>query len=259
MTSYHNYWKPLLNIYLFIQVFYLCTTQSFQIPVRASSFVPRTSRTSIFFWNTNPPPVPPPQLPITELPSDFPDAVSRAVQCAVEGMSAKKRCRIEFDTSVADQTYSSLHHSLPFIKLFTKMIMDKLDLSIYPPKDGAEGGSSLDKAVRIFLPDMGAAAMVRSDWKLGTGDDDLPLNIITSNILNDVVDERDKCVIIACPLYSEADAVKRILADCDDRNLPCILINPKLVNPDQGYGVRKSIVLSTLVSHLSHRSETSAE
>lgn len=258
MTSYHNYWKPLLNIYLFIQVFYLCTTQSFQIPVRASSFVPRTSRTSIFFWNTNPPPAPP-QLPITELPSDFPDAVSRAVQCAVEGMSAKKRCRIEFDTSVADQTYSSLHHSLPFIKLFTKKIMDKLDLSIYPPKEGAEGGSSLDKAVRIFLPDMGAAAMVRSDWKLGTGDDDLPLNIITSNILNDVVDERDKCVIIACPLYSEADAVKRILADCDDRNLPCILINPKLVNPDQGYGVRKSIVLSTLVSHLSHRSETSAE
>ena len=81
---------------------------------------------------------------------------------------------------------------------------------------------------------MGAAALARRDWKMGTFESQVPFCVQTSNIQNDVILPTDKIVIILCPQYSETDYVERIVDVCDIQNIPCILINPELINMDQG-------------------------
>ena len=55
---------------------------------------------------------------------------------------------------------------------------------------------------------------------------------------NDPIDTSDKVAVLLCPQSSESDYVKIIMESCTMANIPCILINPNLVNMDQGYGVR---------------------
>jgi hypothetical protein len=93
--------------------------------------------------------------------------------------------------------------------------------------------------MRIFFPDMGAAALARRDWKMGTNSSEVPLCVETANILNDPISKDDKIVILLCPQPSEVDSVTRVLELTKEANIPCIMINPLLVNMDQGYGVRK--------------------
>jgi hypothetical protein len=54
-----------------------------------------------------------------------------------------------------------------------------------------------------------------------------------------VLDPSDKVAVILCPQSSEVDFVKRIMEMCEAASVPIIMINPNLVNMDQGYGVRK--------------------
>lgn len=67
---------------------------------------------------------------------------------------------------------------------------------------------------------------------------DVPPCIFTANIQNDPLQSTDKLAIILCPKYSEADYVKRIMDLCDEVSIPCVMINPDLINMDQGFGVR---------------------
>ena len=60
---------------------------------------------------------------VSELPESFGDAVKRASRSTIECINTgTKTCRIDFDTSIADMTYTSLKNTMPFIKEFVKVI-----------------------------------------------------------------------------------------------------------------------------------------
>ena len=124
---------------------------------------------------------------VTELPNTFQDAVSRAVERSMASIkSGQMRVRIDFDTSVGDMTYTSLKNSLPMMKEFAIGLTRamQLTMSIEVPDaitSESEAAASTEvpstvssqaseelATMRIFFPDMGAAALARRDWKLGT-------------------------------------------------------------------------------------------
>ena len=74
---------------------------------------------------------------------------------------------------------------------------------------------------------------------MGTDVCEVPPCVFTANIQNDPIEPTDKLVVLLCPLSSEADYVKRVMEMCDVNNVPIVMINPDLINMDQGYGVRK--------------------
>jgi hypothetical protein len=176
-----------------------------------------------------------------------------------------RRIRIDIDTTVGDLTYTSIKNTLPVLKELVKVMARGLDLSM-PVPTPADNETSLaiteemmqqtmknsfnpDRTLRIFFPDMGAAALVRRDWKMGSALPEVPPCIFASNIQNDPLLDTDKLAIILCPRYSETDFVKRVMDMCDEKGVPCLLLNPELINMDQGYGVRarniRSVILST--------------
>jgi hypothetical protein len=105
-----------------------------------------------------------------------------------------------------------------------------------------------DRTVRIFFPDMGAAALARRDWKMGSAVAEVPTSVFSANIQNDQLAPSDKLAILLCPLYSEADFVLRVLDMCDSAKIPCLMINPELINMDQGYGVRARNMRKTVIN-----------
>ena len=105
-----------------------------------------------------------------------------------------------------------------------------------------------DRTLRIFFPDMGAAALARRDWKMGSPISEVPSSIFTANIQNDPLVKSDKLAVILCPLSSETDYVKRVLDMCVEADIPCVLINPQLINMDQGFGVRARNLRKTLLN-----------
>mmetsp|Transcript_15273 Transcript_15273/g.33708 ORF Transcript_15273/g.33708 Transcript_15273/m.33708 type:complete len:358 (-) Transcript_15273:144-1217(-) len=193
----------------------------------------------------------------SDLPNDFKDAVFRASRQTYEFIkSGGTRCRVEFDTSVGDMTFTTIKNAAPVLKEMSKFLAELADLSrpvVTPTPPELEGldlelfqnatklanaQMEVTRSLRIFYPDMGVAAMTRRDWKLGTAEAEVPPCVFTANIMNDNLAPTDKLVIIACPLYSEVDAVKRILDMCEANSVPCIMLNPQLINMDQGFGVR---------------------
>ena len=68
----------------------------------------------------------------------------------------------------------------------------------------------------------------------------MPTCVRTANMQNDPLEVTDKITFLLCPLSYEADYVKRIIDLSQEKNIPCIMINPNLINMDQGYGLRKS-------------------
>lgn len=118
-----------------------------------------------------------------------------------------------------------------------------------PPTIGSDGATlGPDKTMRIFFPDMGEAALARRDWKMGSALSEVPSSIFTANIQNDVLSPSDAIAIILCPQSTEVDSVKRVVDMCESKSIPCIIINPSLVNMDQGYGVRARNLRKDLIS-----------
>jgi hypothetical protein len=168
------------------------------------------------------------------LPKDFEDSVAQAVFSTKTYLASggrAKRLVIEFDTSVNDVTYTSIKNTMPFLKEFSSQLANRWD--------GTEGSNSTTKPATIFFPDMGAAALARRDWMMQTNQSSVPLGVSVASIQYDKPKANDFAALIACPLYSEVDNVQRIADLCTDQEIPCILLNPALVNNDQGYGVRK--------------------
>jgi len=254
-----------------------------------------------------------PEIPlsndVSELPDSFEDAVKRSglrtLECIATG---SKKCRIDFDTSVGDITFTSLKNTLPMVKELVKVLCSEMQLvgpaaenkvwinparpvsraaaaaaksapSVVSTKEKTQeqidkeedereaaeiaaaeglGMQALPqqqgplKTLRIFFPDMGAAALVRRDWKMGTDVPDVPTAVFTANIQNDPLADTDKLAILLCPLFSEADFAKRVIDLCAEKGIPLIMINPELINMDQGFGVRarnmRSQVLSQFVT-----------
>ena len=129
----------------------------------------------------------------------------------------------------------------------TKKEIEEFELNLANTMN--EGNALLpDKTVRIFFPDMGAAALARRDWKMGSAVAEVPTSVFTANIQNDPLLPSDKLAILLCPLYSEADFVMRVLEMCDSAKIPCVMINPELINMDQGYGVRARNMRKTVIN-----------
>jgi len=69
---------------------------------------------------------------ISELPNSFEDAIQRAVRRTIQCINIGKfTSRIDFDTSVGDQTSTSLKNSMPFIKEFSNLISKDYNFSPY--------------------------------------------------------------------------------------------------------------------------------
>lgn len=199
----------------------------------------------------------------TELPNDFQDAANRAVEKTMRYIrSGGRRCRIDFDTSIGDVTYTSLKNTMPVLKEIVKCFSAAIDLdanssSIFTgnstvigalPINIADTGGVAPSSIRLFFPDMGAAALTRRDWKMGLASSEVPSGVFTSNIQNDGLADTDKIVILVCPLYSEADYVQRVVQLCDQGSIPCIMLNADLINMDQGYGVRARNIRKNLMT-----------
>eukprot|EP01036_Dinobryon_divergens_P055795 gene55795-74507_t len=156
---------------------------------------------------------------ISELPDSFSDAVQRAARKSLDCIAmGQRKCRIDFDTAVGDQTYTSLKNTLPMVKELCGILSREMSLyPILPPPSKSEDSNSTEnetpdwlqapptpsRTMRIFFPDMGAAALARRDWKMGTNATEVPLCVETSNILNDPISSTDKMIILLCPQPSE--------------------------------------------------------
>jgi hypothetical protein len=184
----------------------------------------------------------------TELPNDFQDAANRAVEKTMRYIrSGGRRCRIDFDTSIGDVTYTSLKNTMPVLKEIVKCFSTAMELDA-TSSNISIGNSTVIGTIRLFFPDMGAAALTRRDWKMGSASSEVPSGVFTSNIQNDGLTNTDKLVILVCPLYSEADYVQRVVQLCDQGSIPCIMLNADLINMDQGYGVRARNIRKNLMA-----------
>jgi hypothetical protein len=196
----------------------------------------------------------------TELPNDFLDAANRAVEKTMRYIrSGGRRCRIDFDTSIGDVTYTSLKNTMPVLKEIVKcfsaaMELDATSSNISFGNSTVIGALPINvdgvvrSSIRLFFPDMGAAALTRRDWKMGSASSEVPSGVFTSNIQNDGLANTDKLVILVCPLYSEADYVQRVVQLCDQGSVPCIMLNADLINMDQGYGMRARNIRKNLMA-----------
>lgn len=99
-------------------------------------------------------------------------------------------------------------------------------------------GYSERGSIRLYFPDMGAAALARRDWKMGTDESKVPGCMVTANIQNDPVQPTDKAAVLICPLHYETDFVQRVVNQCDEQGIPLFMVNPDLISMDQGFGVR---------------------
>ena len=202
---------------------------------------------------------------VSQLPDSFSDAINKAairtLACITSG---QKRVRIDFDTSIGDQTYTSIKNTIPMAKEFSVILSQAMDLTMTLDDDEDEEISSgvvssdtdsnvapivevkkitpevvPERSMRIFFPDMGQAALARRDWKMGSDVSEVPPCVYTANIKNDDILPTDKVAILLCPLASEADSVKRLMDSCTASGVPLIMINPDLINMDQGFGYSK--------------------
>ena len=202
---------------------------------------------------------------VSQLPDTFTDAINKAALRTMACISSgQKRIRIDFDTSIGDQTYTSIKNTVPMAKDFSVILSQAMDLTMTldveeeeavdssipnpaepnvtaKPKAVAVDSTVAERSMRIFFPDMGQAALARRDWKMGTDVSEVPPCVYTANIKNDDILPTDKVAIILCPLASEADSVKRLMDSCTASNVPLIMINPDLINMDQGFGYSKSL------------------
>jgi len=69
---------------------------------------------------------------------------------------------------------------------------------------------------------------------MGGPSSEVPPCIQTANVQNDALLSTDEIAIIICPLSYEADYVKRVVDLCEEKKIPCVMINPNLINMDQG-------------------------
>lgn len=134
------------------------------------------------------------QADFSQLPDSFEDMISRAskrtLDCLLSGV---KRVRIDVDTTVGDLTYTTLKNTVPIVKELVKELAKGLDLSMPTEIDSlsydnmsndTRSSTAItpemmemtrmnsfhpDKTCTIFCPDMGAASLLRRDWKIGSG------------------------------------------------------------------------------------------
>lgn len=188
----------------------------------------------------------------TELPDSLEDAAERAAEATAsfaEQSGPLARCRVDFDTSVGDETYTILKSSTEFMQYFTsalcyavvpglqqkkqdemmKTVQARAELkSLFKdnPEDdripelqrivNSQGRDPEEKwegpVARVYFPDEGSAALARRDW-LNPNDPKVPPCVEFSSCggiqLSDV--SNDALVFFFCPKASESESVEEIL------------------------------------------------
>lgn len=181
---------------------------------------------------------------ISYLPINFNKSVDEAIECTTHCINTGQlMCRIDFDTTINDQTYSSIKNAYPFLTRLLQSLGSGNNFSaieIFNNSSERFLSNNVTNQIIVFYPDTGAAVLARRDWQLDTDEALVPSSIIhTGSLEYDDLSINDKLAIVLCPQYSEVDNVLRVMNLCAERSVPCILINPSLINMDQGFGVSK--------------------
>ena len=195
----------------------------------------------------------------TELPDSLEDAAERAAQATVqyvEQAGPMARCRVDFDTSVGDETFSILKTSTEFMQYFVsaccyamipglqeerqaemmRMAQAKSELKALQKEEevdaakvaelqqviargGREEGYQWKGPIcRVYFPDEGNAALARRDW-MNPDAPRVPPCVQFSSCGGVQVDgvQNDRLVFFFCPKASEADDVEKILQRSEEK------------------------------------------
>lgn len=224
----------------------------------------------------------------TELPDSLADAAVRAAEAsAAFSASGGTRCRVDFDTSVGDETYTLLKSSTEFMQEFVsatcyamipglqsarqsemikvmeaeselKQLEDSDDVNeereaeliAIIERRGRTNDEFSGPVARVYFPDEGSAALARRDW------DNVPACCQFSSCggvqMHDFKD--DQLVFFFCPRASEAESVEEILALSEQKaeNLKLtIFVNPNLVDMGvTGFGMAGRMLRERLIDTL---------
>jgi hypothetical protein len=192
----------------------------------------------------------------TELPDSLEDAATRAAQATANFASQSgplARCRVDFDTSVGDETYTLLKSSTEFMQNFVsalcyatipglqeqrqaemmKVAEARAELKVLfqeNPEDDRvrelqkmlaangrdpDAGPWTGPVARVYFPDEGSAALARRDW-LGV-DPKVPPCVQFASCggvqVGDI--QKDRIVFFFCPKASESEYVEKILINTE--------------------------------------------
>ncbi|KAK4530355.1 hypothetical protein CCYA_CCYA04G1212 [Cyanidiococcus yangmingshanensis] len=131
-----------------------------------------------------------------------------------------RQLRLELDTSLGDETFSRLKQTLPFLRTLCMAWRED---------------ESFAASLRVLLPDEGAAAALRKDWR---ADDQLSNTAILSienrlrrkELLTEALQRDITCVVVA-PRATEVDALQELArAATEHESLRLIVLNPELID-----------------------------
>ena len=204
----------------------------------------------------------------TELPDSLEDAAIRAAEASAAFCDqGGTRCRVDFDTSIGDETFTLLKTSTEFMQNYVRALCYAIIPGLLEERQkemmavaearaelkALEGVEKIDEEredvlvqliardgrsdsvpwqgpkARVYFPDEGSAALARRDW---TGK--VPACVEFSSCggvqLKDV--SNDRLVFFFCPKASESESVEQILQRTEERAADpfTIFVNPNLVD-----------------------------
>ncbi len=143
----------------------------------------------------------------TPLSDDFDGAVQDAANGLLGAIQdGSLKLRLDFDTSMGDETYTKLKLSTEFAR----------DVAIEWALAMAE-----DENLVLFFPDAGAAALARQEWKMDNLEEaEVPPNVRVKAFPRDRLDADDKAVFALCPRAPERDACEELVNTCAETMRP---------------------------------------
>jgi Domain of unknown function (DUF1995) len=169
-----------------------------------------------------PPPPPPPLIPdqtppppssAAPIPRSLREAATQATAATRAALAAgRTRAFVAVDTTGGDETFTLLKNSVPLVRML---------LPILTEADEARGGR-----VEVLLPDAGAAALARRDWREDGGT--VPDRVVLGGMDRWVAGGGVGGVFIVAPRASEVEDLERAVLQAAD--LPVVVVNPDLVD-----------------------------
>jgi len=193
----------------------------------------------------------------TELPDSLEDAAIRAAEASAtfgETSGPLARCRVDFDTSVGDETYTKLKASTDFMQKFVTALCYAMIPGAQQQKQEEmmkvasaraelqtmENAEEVDEnrkeelmacianngrdtnyewkgpLARVYFPDEGSAALARRDW-LGPDQPKVPPCVVFSSCGGVQVQDikNDELIFFFCPKASESEYVEKILYETE--------------------------------------------
>ena len=147
----------------------------------------------------------------TPLSDDFDGAVQDAANGLLGAIQdGSLKLRLDFDTSMGDETYTKLKLSTEFAR----------DVAIEWALSMEE-----DENLVLFFPDAGAAALARQEWKMDNLEEaEVPPNVRVKAFPRDRLDPDDKAVFALCPRAPERDACEELVNTCAETMRPVRLL-----------------------------------